>query len=435
MDAGALAAEAAAFTRSTDEGRPAAAPTPALRILAEMGEAGTFSRPLPEPPAHGLRPLRMLTLDECAAAPHRGYLVKGWIAPGDLVVMFGPPGAGKSVLAPYMAHAIAAGRSIFGRRVRSGPVLYVAAEDGAGMKMRATALRAVHGDAAGLRIVAEPVDLMGDGVTEPDDTGNGAPPDVARILAAAERIGAALIVIDTLARAFPGLDENDGRSMGRAVRILRAMCSPRRAVLAVHHGAKAGSSGGSGGGTPRGHGVLNGDADVTIRIDVPEDATAPRTIHLGKNRNGTTIGSMAFAIRGHALGTDEDGDPITAPVAEEAAEDAHAPAVDPRQRAEARLNDAAALLLRELRSLAADAPLAVPEPGMPKVRAVERSQLRARLIQSGWFTAEELRQGVPEDGNALLSITRAAQRREGKALDALKRKGFAGFTSQQAWPA
>jgi hypothetical protein len=369
--------------------------------------------------------LHLLTLADCAAAPRRRYLVKGLLAPGDLAVMFGPPGAGKSVLAPLLAHAIATGRSVFGRRVRRGPVLYIAAEDGAGMKMRAAALRAVHGDTGEMRIVADPVDLEGDGMATP--------PDLARIIEAAEHTGAALIVLDTLARAFPGLDENDGRSMGRAVRVLRALCSDRRAVLVVHHGAKAGSTGGAGGSTPRGHGVLNGDADVTLRIDVPEDGAAPRTVLLGKNRNGTALASMAFTIRGHELGTDEDGDPITAPVAVEV-EAGETGSASARQRAEAKLADAVALLLRELRSLAADAAPIVPEPGMPAVPAVDRSQLRARLLKTGWFTAEERRASVPGAGNALQPITRGAQTREWKALNALKVKGFAGFTADQAWP-
>lgn len=316
------------------------------------------------------RKLPLLTLAACAMAPRRGYIVKGLIAPGDLVVLFGPPGAGKSVFAPYLAHAIAAGRRIFGRRVRTGPVLYIAAEDGAGMKMRATALRAVHGDTGSLWIVAEQIDLQGDGSTDPDD--------LAAIEAAADSIGAVLIVIDTLARAFPGLDENDGRSMGRAVKVLRTLCTDARAVMVVHHGAKAGSSNGTGGKTPRGHSVLNGDADVTLRIEPPDEAGAPCRVFMEKNRNGSAVGTMAFAIRGEVLGKDEDGDPITAPVAEET----DAPSVcklTPRQRkALDFLDDVAATEGQEL-------PPAWCMP--PDIRAVTRERWEAEcearhLVQS-----------------------------------------------------
>lgn len=263
--------------------------------------------------------LRVLTLADCAAAHPRGYIVKGLIAPGDLAVLFGPPGAGKSVVAPYIAHAVAAGRAVFGRRVRQGVVLYLAAEDGAGMKLRAKALRGLCGDTGAFRIVAEPIDLMGDGSS---DT-----PDLAELRAVAQRIGAAVIWLDTLAAAFPGLDENDGRSMGRVVKVLRDLGAPAdaggtapawpgAAVVAVHHAAKGGGT------TPRGHGVLDGAADVTMRIEVPEDRSAPRTVKLGKNRNGSSLDGFAFTIRAETLGEDDDGDRITAPVAEEAAGDA-----------------------------------------------------------------------------------------------------------------
>lgn len=317
------------------------------------------------------RKLSLLTLAACAMAPRRGYIVKGLVAPGDLVVLFGPPGAGKSVFAPYLAHAVAAGRRIFGRRVRTGPVLYIAAEDGAGMKMRATALRAVHGDTGSLWIVAEQIDLQGDGSTDPDD--------LAAIEAAADSIGAVLVVIDTLARAFPGLDENDGRCMGRAVKLLRTLCTDERAVLVVHHGAKAGSSNGTGGKTPRGHSVLNGDADVTLRIEPPEEAGASCRVFMEKNRNGSAVGTMAFAIRGEVLGKDEDGDPITAPVAEETDEPRNAVKLAPRQRK--------ALDFLDDLTAAEGEPLPAAWCMAPDIRAVPRERWEAEcdarhLVQS-----------------------------------------------------
>lgn len=389
---------------------------------AALAAAGaTIATRKPSPPARKAgQPFRLLTLADCAAAPPRGYIVKGLIAPGDLALIFGPPGAAKSVLAPYLAHAVAAGRSVFGRRVRRGPVLYVSPEDPHGIQKRMQAIREAYGEAPDLRVIAEAVDLQGDGAADP--------PDLAALISAADEMQASLVFLDTLAKAFPGLDENDPRGMGRAVKILRRLTTENRAALAVHHSPKGE------GATPRGHGALNGDADVTMRIEVAE-TTGLRTVHLGKNRNGPTTARLTFTIRGHELGTDDDGDPITAVLAEEAEAEPTNRAAAARQKAEARLSDSVALLLRELRGLATDVPLSTPEQGMPAVHAVERSQLRARLIRAGWFTDEERRSSVPEDGNDLLPITRAAQRREGKALEALKRKGFAGFNARLAWPA
>src|SRR6266568_4446716 len=84
--------------------------------------------------------LVLLTPADCAVAKHRPYVAKGLIGEGDLALIIGQPGAGKSVLGPHMAYAVAQGRAIFGRRVRQGRVLYIAAEDGPGMRIRTRAL-------------------------------------------------------------------------------------------------------------------------------------------------------------------------------------------------------------------------------------------------------------------------------------------------------
>jgi hypothetical protein len=87
-------------------------------------------------------------------------VVKGLIAPRDVLILFGPPGAGKSVIGPHIAYAVARGVAMFGRRTRGGPVLYVAAEDPHGMRQRVTALRLAHGDAPGFWLVEGVSDLL-----------------------------------------------------------------------------------------------------------------------------------------------------------------------------------------------------------------------------------------------------------------------------------
>lgn len=241
----------------------------------------------------------VLRLADCAELPPRPYIVKGMLAPGDVALLIGPPSSAKSVLAPYMGHCVASGRVLFGRRVRRGPVLYVSPEDPEGIKRRGAALLRVYGDAP-LFFLAEPMHLL---CEDPDKN-----PDVAWIIAEAEKIGAVLIVIDTFAAAFSGLDENDGRSMSSAVRVLRALSSDKRAVIAVHHPPHNGEK-------PRGHSVLNGDADVTLRLEA--DAAGLRTITFGKNRHGPSTVKHSFTIRSEHVGIDDDGDPMTAPVAEE----------------------------------------------------------------------------------------------------------------------
>jgi hypothetical protein len=256
--------------------------------------------------------LRPLTLADCAAAPPRGYIVKHLIGPRDLALIFAAPGAGKSVLAPYLAHCVASVRPAFGHRVRACPVLYIAAEDGSGMRHRMAALRDLYGDTDDLRLIAEPCDLFGD----PD--ARREPPDLALIRQRAAAMKAGLIVVDTVHAAFPGHRENEGQDMSRVCRHTRALGTPTEdmpdwqgaAVALVHHVPRSDAS------RPRGHGALEGDADVTLRIE--GEAGGLRTVSLGKNRNGTALASFAFTIKSHTLGIDDDGDAITAPVAEEA---------------------------------------------------------------------------------------------------------------------
>lgn len=307
--------------------------------------------------------LHALTLAECAAAAPRGYIVKGLIGPLDLVVPFGPPGCGKSVIVPRIAHAVATGTMIFGRRVRLYPVLYIAAEDGHGMQHRLAALRDLCGDTPDLRLIAEAPDLWG------DPTARHEPADVTAIRAIASRMRAGLIIVDTVARAFPGLVENENADMQRAARLLRSLGTPAdnddakawtgAAVVAVHHAPKGDAN------RPRGHGALEGDADLTMRIE--GERGEPRRITLGKNRSGSSVDSFGFTIRPHELGIDEDGDAITAPIAEEMTDEVQR--FGRKITAESKLNDASALLLRTVRTLidSSEAQRIQPAPGYPFV--------------------------------------------------------------------
>jgi hypothetical protein len=240
---------------------------------------------------------RILTPADCAVSEPRKYIVKGLLAARDVGCIYGAPGAGKSVIAPYIAYAVAQGREVFGRRVKPGRVLYVPAEDQHGMKSRVHALLMKHEDAPDFRLA--------DGVT---DLHAGKETDLEFLQRSADELKPALIVIDTLAAAFPGIKENDPDAMGAIVATARDLTRCGACVVLIHHAPKDGD-------TPRGHSVLNGALDVAIRVT--RDGELVRGT-LTKNRNGPCDVSLAFSIRSHRIGTDEDGDAITAPVLEEA---------------------------------------------------------------------------------------------------------------------
>lgn len=235
---------------------------------------------------------------ECASVPPQSYVVKGMIAEGDVGSIFGAPGAGKSLMAPFIGYRVALGESAFGMRTKPGTVFYCAAEDATGLRQRITALRNRQGDAPTLQVVSGISDLHS------EDS-----PDLDQLSIAVEAERPNLIVIDTLAMAFPGLEENDAASMGRVVAVGRQLAEHGAAVIFIHHGTKADGS------TPRGHSLFNGALDFSVQVEKGEDGIVRGKLR--KNRRGTTEREIAFRIGVEVLGEDEDGDPITAAVAEQ----------------------------------------------------------------------------------------------------------------------
>lgn len=236
--------------------------------------------------------LRFLSPDECSTAPRRGYIVKRLLAPGDVAAIVGAPGCGKSTLAPMLGYAVAQGREAFGLRTKPGGVFYVAAEDETGLQMRVAALRREHGPADGFKVVAGVSNLL-----EKNS------PDLLALCNAVKEQRPTLIVIDTLAMAFPGLEENDATAMGRVVKVARSLTRWGAAVVLIHHDTKSGD------GLPRGHSVLNGALDVSLALKRDGKTVTGR---LTKNRNGPCDLEIMFEIEGAELGTDEDGERITA---------------------------------------------------------------------------------------------------------------------------
>lgn len=149
---------------------------------------------------------------------------------------------------------------------------------------------------AGLRFITSPLRL-------------GNPQDVADLAAAVSSFAddAPVIVIDTLAQAAPGLDENSGKDM--SILISAAKTLQRKTgglVLLVHHTGKDATRG------LRGHSSLF--AALDIAIEVTRDGSR-RTWSLAKSKDSTDDVSHAFALESVSLGVDEDGEPVTSCVA------------------------------------------------------------------------------------------------------------------------
>jgi predicted transcriptional regulator/predicted ATP-dependent serine protease len=166
-----------------------------------------------------------------------------------LAVIYGTPGTGKTFLALDWALSCATGTPWHGRDVPSGPVMYCYGESIPGLRPRADAWQSHRGVKANCDFLARPgvINLLDDD-------------EVVEFCALVAEMKPILVVIDTLARALVGGDENNSRDMSRAVDNadrIRSACGA--CVLLIHHGTRSGRN-------ARGHSSLDGAVDTILEI-------------------------------------------------------------------------------------------------------------------------------------------------------------------------
>lgn len=176
---------------------------------------------------------RTISVGQILRRPPPRWLVPGFLQTSSLAELVGPPSAGKSLLALQWAIDIA----LEGKRV-----LYAAAEGMAGFSLRFRAAAKHRGMS-----LEDLVSQLDDALlfyNLPIDLGDPASADDLVAWAGASAPWH-LVVIDTLARAVPGVEENSAKEMGTAVHAAERLKSEDGTVLLVHH---------SGHGTSRGRG-------------------------------------------------------------------------------------------------------------------------------------------------------------------------------------
>lgn len=244
----------------------------------------------------------------------RPWAVKGIIPDTGTVCIFAPPNVGKTFLALNLAAHVAAGMPWFGRRVKPRDVVYVGLEGSGGLPGRLKALRIgcaeTFGDSemedlTGASPSGRRFEILRGGFSllSPTDV-DGL---IAMIKSDAEGkpMDRPLVIIDTLAQASEGADENSNTDMGTAMRgagrISTAVGGP---VVLLHHPGKANDK------TLRGASAILGSVDVTLSITVDE-GTGLRTWKVLKSRDGETGLSGSFRLVPEVLGQDDDGEDVT----------------------------------------------------------------------------------------------------------------------------
>lgn len=235
------------------------------------------------------------------ALPPNPMCIKGVLQDQGLVGLYGPSGSGKSFLALDVAVALVEGRGWFGYRVKGKQVVYVALEGESGIRNRVAAMEKSVGlpMPLGLRfLLGQPFNL-----TVAADVSQ-----LADAIGAEIPEGGAVVFLDTLNRAAPGVDENASSDMGL---ILAGAKELQRLigglVVLVHHTGKDTSKG------LRGHSSLLAALDTAIEVSRDGDQ---RQWRLAKSKDGEDGKAHAFKLKVIDLLPDADGDPVSSCVIE-----------------------------------------------------------------------------------------------------------------------
>lgn len=246
---------------ASDELAPAMSPAPAIA------------------PSQARRRFEVQSAAQFSAGPPPEWHIRGVLPKGELCVIFGESGSGKSFAVLDMVAAIATGKEWCGRPVTQGKVVYVVAEGRAGFRKRLDALKEYRGidlTKIDLGIVADCPDLL-----------HGDEEELAAAIKAAG--GASLVVIDTLARVMAGGDENSGAEMSDVLAACKRIHEETSAtVLLVHHSGKDRAKG------ARGWSGLRAAADA--ELEVIRSGTA-RRIRVSKQKDGEDSAEFAFELK------------------------------------------------------------------------------------------------------------------------------------------
>ena len=239
------------------------------------------------------------------------YLIDSLIERDSLVVLFGAPKSGKSLIALDMGLSLSTTDDMntdldvewdigewHGLKSPTGssPVIYVCGEGWRGIKRREMAWRKAHpsrGDA--LFYVSQTAANL----TQVE----GAQAVIEGIESVAHR-PPALIIVDTLARNFGGQDENSTQAMNLFVANLDLIRSTFKgsAVLVVHH------TGHGNGDRGRGSSVLRGALDTEIKVEKLGEIV---TMSVVSQKDGDPTPPKHFRLVRETIATDSQGLAVT----------------------------------------------------------------------------------------------------------------------------
>ena len=282
-----------------------------IDVPAAASRSDAPKEPLREP----LREPRLLPVvmfADAAASLDANDFVEGVLARAAMSVIYGESNSGKTFFALDMGLHVAAGRAWRDRAVEQGLVLYLALEGSAAIMNRVAAFKIDQGmedDRLPFAIAPVAVNLL-----DPNADAS-AVIDTVMAVAATMATKPMLVIVDTLARAIAGGNENASEDMGALVRngdLIRQATGAH--LMWIHHSGKDQAKG------ARGHSSLRAATDTEIEVVA---VSASRTATVTKQRDMDCSGAFAFTLKVVDLGNNTRGKAVTSCVVE--VEDEHSP--------------------------------------------------------------------------------------------------------------
>lgn len=234
------------------------------------------------------------------------FVVKNLFKPGEVGMIAGAPGLGKSTVTASIAAHAAQGRDFGGLSVKNAVVIYYAAEDAYGVLCRAHPyMREPACTNAPFYVVHGAPNLL-DSET---------PEKVARFVEAKmneHRCEQALVIFDTLNRCIGEADENSSTAMGTVVGNAGYIAQVANAsVVFVHHTGNGNPD------RPRGSSAFHGNVDCLCLLSKSNDDAASKVVLLNaiKQKNAQSLGALPFKLQSLKIGVDSEGCRVTVPMA------------------------------------------------------------------------------------------------------------------------
>jgi hypothetical protein len=340
------------------------------------------------------------------------WLIHGILPRKAFTALYGPPGSFKSFIALDMAEAIATGRPWMGNQIeKQGAVLYICGEGFGGMGARIKACQIHHSTPKGapiyvirhqlnLRSSAEDFNALMMAVVQLVETTG---------------IEFQLLIIDTLARAFGGGNENDSDAMGSFITSMGKIqeflaC----ALMVLHHSGKDLAKG------LRGHSSLLGAVDTQLEILRFEDQ-AKGIISLTKQKDGQDGIRIGFEMVEIEISSSSLGfDPAVSLAVQASDEAVNQASKKAKNNAGKGRNQSIAM--ESLGNV-------IKQKGIQKI--VE-GKLRTVVNLDDWRTEFRSKKGVTDDSE--LTVRKAFDKAWTRAQDDLQKFGEIGIRDKYVWP-